>query len=64
MKHLKLGGLKTVFVSSNAPVQVKQDVDYYQARFGVEVVHLDKANDELGVICRKPYAISVLSVKE
>jgi large subunit ribosomal protein L30e len=64
IKNLKLGKTSKVFVTSNCPDQVKDDVKYYSELSATEVVELDIPNDELGVICRKPFAISLLSVKK
>ncbi|MFQ5621247.1 MAG: ribosomal L7Ae/L30e/S12e/Gadd45 family protein [Candidatus Nanoarchaeia archaeon] len=61
MKNLKAGKVKKIFVCSNPSDQIKEDLEYYGKVSGVEIVHLDIPNDELGTICRKPFAIAVLS---
>jgi len=62
VKKLKLGKIAKVFLSSNAPKAVRDDIEYYSTLSKVEVVTLDYPNMELGTICRKPFPISVLSV--
>lgn len=60
MKLLKLGKLSAVYVTSNCPGQVKEDIAHYAALAKVQVIEIPQANDELGVVCKKPYSISVL----
>ena len=62
LREMKLGRLKTVFLSANCPRQVRQDIAYYQKISPVDVVVLQQPNDELGNVCKKPFAVSVLSV--
>ncbi|MBI2657318.1 ribosomal L7Ae/L30e/S12e/Gadd45 family protein [Candidatus Woesearchaeota archaeon] len=61
LKSLKLGRVQKVLVSSNCPPRVEKDIAYYSGLSGAEVHKLDYPNDELSVICKKPFAISVLA---
>ncbi len=63
LKSLKLGQLQKVFLTSNCPESVKKDIDHYIKMAKCEVEFLNVPNDELGVICKKQYAISVLGLK-
>jgi len=62
LKELKRGALERVFVTSNCPASVEQDIDYYARLGNVEKVKLPFPNEELGVICKKPFSISVVSL--
>ena len=62
MKLLKQGKLKTIYLSSNVPENLRKDVEHYSNLNKVEVVNLKQPNEELGVMCKKPFAISMLSV--
>jgi large subunit ribosomal protein L30e len=62
IKQLKLGKVKKVFVSRNCKEDVKERIRHYCEVGNVELVEMKEANDELGVICKKPFAISVVSV--
>ncbi|HLD86979.1 MAG TPA: ribosomal L7Ae/L30e/S12e/Gadd45 family protein [Candidatus Nanoarchaeia archaeon] len=62
LKELKRGSIERVFVTSNCPPQVEQDIDYYTGLGQVEKVKLSMPNEELGVICKKPFSISVVSL--
>lgn len=62
MKYLRAGKVKTVFLSSNCPKGVEEDIRHYAGE-KVKVEKLEVPNDELGVICKKGFPISVVSVK-
>jgi large subunit ribosomal protein L30e len=65
IKKLKTGKVSRVFVTSNCPAEVKADVERYAALSKAEVVHLGIPNEELGVVCKKPFSISIAGlVKE
>ncbi len=61
IKNIKLGKVSKVFLTSNCPDDVKENIGYYAKLGKVEIVVLSQPNDELGALCKKPYAISVLS---
>lgn len=64
VKNLKLGKLKKIFLAQNCEATDKDDIMHYASLNEVEVVELTQANDELGVVCRKPFSISVVSIKK
>lgn len=57
LKNLKLGKCKRVFISSNCPSKVREEIK----SFGVEVIELSEPNTEIALICKRPHSISVLS---
>ena len=61
LKSLRLGKVEKVLLSSNCPAKVERDISYYAGMSGTESYKLDYPNDELGVICKKPFSISVLA---
>jgi len=62
IKNLRLGKVQKVLLSSNCPINVEKDISYYAGLSGAEFHKLDYPNDELGVICKKPFFISVLAL--
>ncbi|MBI2660616.1 ribosomal L7Ae/L30e/S12e/Gadd45 family protein [Candidatus Woesearchaeota archaeon] len=62
IKSLKLGRIQKVLLSANCPAKVERDINYYAGLDKVEFHKLDYPNDELGVICKKPFSISVLAL--
>ena len=61
IKNLKLGKISKIFLSSNCPAHVKDDINYYSKLTDIAIVKLKYPNNELGVICKKPFSISILS---
>lgn len=62
IKNLKLGRLSKVYLSSNCPAKIKERIAYYASLANTAIVELNIPNDELGVLCKKLYSISVLAI--
>ncbi len=62
IKNLKLGKVEKVIISSNCSEKVLNDLNYYSGLSKTETLKVRYPNDELGVICKKPFSISVLSI--
>ena len=62
MKMLKQGKLATIYMASNTEDSVKEDLGYYTKLNSTELILLNESNEELGVVCKKPFLISVLGV--
>jgi len=61
LKNLKLGKLKRVYLASNVKQDIKEDIEHYTKLFEVKLVQLKEDNEELGLICKKQFSVSVLS---
>ena len=64
LKNLKKGELKEIFLSSNAAENVKEDLEVISKKFNVKVCKLDITSDEMGVVVKKPFAVSVASLQK
>ncbi|MFA4917168.1 MAG: ribosomal L7Ae/L30e/S12e/Gadd45 family protein [Syntrophales bacterium] len=64
LKLLKAGTAEQVFLSSNCPEDIKKDIEYYAKLAGTSLVYLKYPNDEVGILCKKPYPVSVLSINQ
>ncbi|PIN86041.1 50S ribosomal protein L30 [Candidatus Woesearchaeota archaeon CG10_big_fil_rev_8_21_14_0_10_44_13] len=64
IKNLKLGKVSKVLLSSNCPSDVKGDIKHYAALSNAKIEELDVPSDELGIICKKQFKISVMGVKK
>jgi len=65
IKNLRLGKINKVYISSNCKDSIKSDISHYGKLGNIEIVELSLSNEELGVLCKKPFSISVLGlVKE
>ncbi len=62
IKELKRGQLKKIFISSNCSEGARETIEINARLFKVEVSHLDVSNEELGIIMKKPFAVSVISL--
>lgn len=62
LKELKRGKLAKVYVTKNAPEMVKDDLSHYTGIGSVELIELEQNNEELGIVTRKPYHVSVIGV--
>ncbi|MBU0629128.1 MAG: ribosomal L7Ae/L30e/S12e/Gadd45 family protein [Nanoarchaeota archaeon] len=62
LKNLKLGRIIKIYLSANCSDKAKSAIDHYIKLNKVEVIQLKYLNDELGILCKKPFSISVLSV--
>jgi len=62
LKLLKLGKLKLIYLSANCADATKEDIMHYSKQTKTEVKELQYPSDELGVVCKKLYSISVIGV--
>ena len=62
MKLLKLGKLKMVYLSANCADGTKEDILHFGNLTKTEIKELAYPGDDLGVVCKKPFSISVLGV--
>lgn len=61
VRNLRLGQTKKVFIANNCPQKIKKQILDYAKLSKIVVVELNLSNDELGVICKKPFSIGVIS---
>lgn len=63
LKLLRQGKIVRIILAKNCPPLVKEDLTHYTENIGgFELVELDVPNEELGVLCKKPFLISVVGV--
>jgi len=60
--ELRKGKVGVIYVTANCPAVIKEDVTYYSKLANCNVVNLAYDNDELGVLCKKPFSISVVGM--
>jgi ribosomal protein L30E len=60
LKNMRAGKLEKVLVTKNCADDVREDIKSLSE--GVEVIELEQNNEELGIICKKPFLISVMGV--
>ncbi|MBW2968853.1 ribosomal L7Ae/L30e/S12e/Gadd45 family protein [Candidatus Woesearchaeota archaeon] len=62
IKELRKGKLSKIFISATCSQKTVADLEKYAGLAGVEIQKLKLPSDEIGVICKKPFSISVLGV--
>ena len=62
IKNLRLNKLVKVYIASNCSESSKKELEYYSKLLNIPIITLKQPNDELGVICKKQYSISMLGV--
>ena len=60
LKNLKLNQVEKVFLASNCDEAVKKEIEYYCGLNNTQIVELNIPNDEIGIISKKQFSISVL----
>lgn len=64
LKQLKTGALKKILLAKNCPAKLKEDLSYYAKIANVPVLELEQSNEELGILCKKNFFISVAGIKD
>lgn len=60
LKELRSGKLKGIFIAKNCPKETKSDLLRLAEINKIKITELDVNNDEVGMICKKPFSISVV----
>ena len=63
LKGLRLNTIGKVFVALNCNEETLGNIESLAKLSKVEIIKLKQPNDELGIICKKPFSISVLGIK-
>jgi len=63
MNGLRDNKIAEVYMASNCPEDVEKEIISLTVINGIKVLKLTQANDELGVVCKKPFSISLLGIK-
>lgn len=64
LKELKARRVQKVYLASNCPAKLNEDVKYYAGVAEIPVVDMAYSNEELGVFCKKNFFVSVLAIAE
>lgn len=63
-KALRAGTLKTLVIASNAAAQTRETLTRSATLAGVSIDDLSLPNDDLGTMCKKPFAIQALGIRK
>ncbi len=62
LKLLRKHQLTKIYLAANAASVYEEDIRYYAQISGVTVEKLPLTAEEMGILCKKPFFISVLSI--
>ncbi len=54
--------LSQIYIARNCPAEMKDEVEHYAELAGVPVEETNLSNEEIGVLCKKAYFVSVVGV--
>ena len=60
MKMMKNGKVKEVIIAINCKEEVEKELNHNAEALGIKVIKSKENSEELGVLCKKPFAVSVL----
>ena len=60
LSMMKNEKITNVLVASNCPETLNHDIDHYSKIFSIKASRINEDSKELGVICKKPFSISVI----
>ena len=64
LRSAKAGKARLIFLASNTPRGLREDIEYYGRLSEVPVVTYKNTNVDLGMVCGKRFAVTALTVKE
>ena len=64
IKNAKIGKVKLVIVATNCPRNARDDIEYYCRLSKIPLLSYNGTSIDLGVVCRKPFMVSALAVRE
>ena len=62
LKSIKGNKVNKDFLASNCPPKMKEDVTYYATLAQVPVLEAKLNNEELGLVCKKNFLVSVVGI--
>lgn len=64
IQSAKTGKAKMFILASNCPKDIKEDVEHYSELSGIPVISYKGASMDLAQVCKKPFIISALTIRE
>lgn len=63
LKGLRAKEIKKIVIATNCEERLRDTVKQYTKIAGIEVVEAEMTNKDLGVLCKKPFLVSLLALK-
>ncbi len=62
LKLLKAKKLNSIIIARNCPAKSKEDIQYYARLAQVPITQVEQTNEELGILCKKNFFVSVAGI--
>ena len=62
IKSIKQNKLEKFFLSLNCKEETKKDLLHYAKTVKIEAISLKNSNKDIGILCKKPFSISIIGV--
>jgi large subunit ribosomal protein L30e len=62
IKAIRTGEVSKVFMASNCPDMLAEDVEHYCGLTDIPIEKLEADCNELGSVCKKPFFVSVVGI--
>ena len=62
IRNIKIGKVLKVYLSNNCQKNIQRDIESYSEIADIKCTTLNKSKEDMGVICKKPFSISVLGI--
>lgn len=63
IKFIKINRPKLVVMSDNVPEQIRNEMEHIAKLSGLKLEVYDGNSRDLGIVCGKPFPVSVLTIK-
>ncbi len=64
LQNAKTGKAKMIVLAANCPKDIKEDIEHYSKLSGIPVITYKGASMDLAEVCKKPFIISALTIRE
>jgi len=64
LENAKMGKVRLIIRAASCPEKCSRELEYYCRLSNIPLIVYNGTGKDLGVVCGKPYAISVLAVRE
>ncbi len=64
VRNAKVGKAKLIIVAANCPQEIRGDIEHYCRLSHVPILIYEGTSIELGAVCRKPFVVSALTIRE
>lgn len=62
IKSIKLGKVKSVIISSDAPKSIKEELKKQSEISEIDIQEFEGSNKELGMFCKRPHGILIIAL--